>query len=158
MRMSAKDRRMRFNHLIALPGHLLRRAQQSITAIFNQELSDSELTSVQFLALVAIDEMPGLDATRLAEHIFTDKATIGGVIERLLRKGLINRYSAPHDKRTKILSATPAGRAMITVCFDRVDEVQKRFLYPLNEEEKAMFLSFLRRVTEGKDDSKQESI
>jgi DNA-binding MarR family transcriptional regulator len=140
---------MRFFQLTALPGHLLRRAQQTITAIFNQEMADAELTSVQFLALVAIDDIPGLDATRLAERIVTDKATIGGVIERLTRKGLIERRPSPNDKRAKILATTPAGRAMITVCFDRVGEVQRQFLAPLDEREQALFLSLLQRVTEG---------
>jgi DNA-binding MarR family transcriptional regulator len=140
---------MRFLQLITLPGHLLRRAQQTITAIFTQAMAEAELTSVQFLALVAIDDFPGLDATRLAEQTFTDKATIGGVIERLTRKGLIERRTSPHDKRAKILATTPAGRAMITVCFDRVGEVQKQFLAPLDESEKALFLSLLQRLIEG---------
>jgi DNA-binding MarR family transcriptional regulator len=140
---------MRFLQLRAFPGHLLRRAQQTITGLFTQAMADSELTSVQFLALVAIDDISGLDATRLAEQVFTDKATIGGVIERLTRKGLIERRPSPNDKRAKILATTPAGRAMITVCFDRVGEVQKQFLASLDEDEQAIFLSLLKRVTAG---------
>lgn len=151
--MSATASGMRFHELTTLPGHLLRRAQQTITAIYSQAMAESELTSVQFLALVAIDDIPGLDATRLAEQVFTDKATIGGVIERLARKGLIERHPDPHDKRAKILATTPAGRAMITICFDRVGDVQRQFLAPLNAEEQAQFLSLLARVTIGQNSS-----
>jgi MarR family transcriptional regulator, lower aerobic nicotinate degradation pathway regulator len=137
---------MRLDHLKTLPGHLVRRAQQNITSIFTQEMAEFELTSVQYLALVAIDEIPDLDATRLAEHIYIDRATIGGVIERLERKRLIKRRPGAHDKRTKILSVTPAGRAMIAACFERVIKVQSEFLAPLNRNQRVEFMHLLTLV------------
>jgi len=114
-------------------------------------MAEYELTAVQFIALVAIDEGNSLDATRLAESICFDRATIGGVIERLERKGLIERRRSPLDQRIKVLATTPAGRAMITVCFDHVEEVQKEFLAPLDEEEQAQFMRLLARLIDGRE-------
>ncbi|HRO03218.1 MAG TPA: MarR family transcriptional regulator [Terricaulis sp.] len=49
------------------------------------------LTSIQFAALVAINDSPGLDATRLAALIDYDRPTMTGVIDRLEAKGLVMR-------------------------------------------------------------------
>jgi MarR family transcriptional regulator, lower aerobic nicotinate degradation pathway regulator len=58
------------------PGHLIRRVYQFSTAAL-VEAKSSELTPVQFSALVAIRESPGIDATRVGELIYFDRATIG---------------------------------------------------------------------------------
>ena len=48
-----------------LPGHYIRRAQQVSSAYFTEELADSELTSVQMVALVAIVDLVGRTALAL---------------------------------------------------------------------------------------------
>ena len=138
---------MQLARLTSMPGHLIRRAQQISSAIFAEELAESELTSVQLVALVAIIDQPGLDATRLAELIDFDKATIGGVIERLERKGLVERRLSKTDKRVKQLAPTPAGRAMTIASLPALDRVQARILSPLGDEDRATFLRLLAMVT-----------
>lgn len=142
---------MRIDRLKSFPGHLLRRAQQAITGIFYEKMAEYELTAVQFITLVAIDECNGLDATRLAEIICLDRATIGGVIERLERKGLIERRRHAQDQRIKVLATTPAGKAMITVCFGHVEEVQNEFLRPLDQDEQAQFMRLLARLVDARE-------
>ena len=137
---------MQIDKLKSFPGHLMRRAQQTITAFFAEELAEDDLTSVQFIALVAIADLEELDATRLAQLIHFDRATIGGVIERLERKGLVARRQSPLDKRIKVLAATDAGKATILRCFPRVQKAQERFLAPLNEDERRTFMGLLARI------------
>lgn len=140
---------MRINQLKTMPGHLIRRAHQISSAIFNAEMLEFELTSVQFIALVAIADHPGLDATRIAEMTVIDKATVGGVLERLERKGLIVRRKSAADARVKVLAATAAGRALIAVCFRSVDELQKRILGPLSAAEGDIFMELLAKLVGG---------
>lgn len=137
---------MSIDHLKTLPGHLLRRVHQISSAIFSEEMAAYELTSVQFMALVAIADLPEMDATRLSELVDFDKATIGGVIERLERKGLIERQRSAEDKRIKILAATPAGRALIKVSMNKVERVQKRLLAPLPAREQKQLMQLLEKL------------
>ena len=148
---------MLLDRLKAMPGHLLRRAQQRVTAQFAEELGEVDMTSVQFIALVTIAEIRGLDATRLAEVIHHDRATIGGIIERLERKGLIARTQRQRDKRTKELAVTAGGEAAIAACFERVEKVQQRFLAPLDEDEKRLFMALLARLAEA-DETREEGL
>ncbi len=140
---------MSLTELKQMPGHMMRRVQQISTALFAEEMADFNLTSVQFMALVAIGDVPDLDATRLAELIDFDKATIGGVIERLERKRLIERKVSAEDRRVKRLRLTPAGRALVTVSFDRVRRVQQRLTEPLDEAERVVLERLIRKLVEG---------
>lgn len=137
------------DRLQQMPGHLIRRAQQVSTAIFSDEMAAYDLTSVQLVALAAIVDQPGLVATRLAERIDFDKATIGAVVERLVRKGLVVRSASARDARAKQLTATPEGKTMLEAAMPSVEAVQARILAPLTHDEREHLLSLLRRVVEG---------
>ena len=136
---------------LKMPGLSIRRSHQISTACFADELAESELTAVQMLALVTIAEKPGIDATRLSEIIDFDRATIGGVVDRLERKGLIRRAVSQQDKRSKIMKATPAGRALLEISLPRVERVQERLLAPLTPEERKTFLRLIQLVIAGSD-------
>lgn len=137
--------------LLQMPGHFIRRAQQVSSAYFAEELSESELTSVQVVALAAIADNPGIDATRLSEIIDFDRATIGGVVDRLERKGLIQRVVNKQDKRSKAMHATAAGKALLEVNMARVERVQDRLLAPLTPAERDVFLRLIRTIVGGSD-------
>ena len=140
---------MLITRFLQMPGHFIRRAQQVSSAYFAEELADSELTSVQMVALVTIADNPGIDATRLSEIIDFDRATIGGVVDRLQRKGLIQRSVNAQDKRSKTMQATPAGKALLKVSLPRVERVQERLLAPLSPDERETFLRLIKAVIDG---------
>jgi len=49
---------------------------------------------------VAIQNHPGIDATRLSAVIAFDRSTLGNVIERLETKRYVTRRSGREDKRS----------------------------------------------------------
>lgn len=140
---------MMIDRLQQMPGHLIRRAQQVSTAIFSEEMTAFDLTSVQLVALAAIVDQPGLVATRLAERIDFDKATIGAVVERLVRKGLVVRSASEADRRVKQLTATKSGEELLAAAMPSVERVQARMLAPLSDGEQEQLLALLGRVVEG---------
>ena len=75
------------------PGHLIRRLQQAAVAIFHKEVGELgyDLTPVQYAALDKTQANPGIDQMTLAGLIAYDRATITGVIDRLVQKGLMVR-------------------------------------------------------------------
>ena len=98
---------------IEMAGHLIRRLHQQSTQIFQAQTQAAgfDLTSVQFAALDAIAQQPGIDQASLAATIGFDRATIGGVIDRLERKGLVQRVVSEQDRRARQLHLTRRGRA-----------------------------------------------
>jgi len=94
-----------------MPGHLIRRMHQASQAIFDGEMSRTgfDLTPVQYAALAAIAERPGLDQASLASAIVFDRATTGGVIDRLEGKGYVRREIDRADRRARRLFLEQAG-------------------------------------------------
>ncbi len=123
-----------------------RGSSQAVVAIFAEECVASGLTSVQFAALMAIRESPGLDATRLASVIAFDRSTLGDVLERLERKGWIVRSASPGDQRIKLLHLSPAGSAVLAGVEPEVQRVQQRLLAPLEPGERSEMMRMLTRL------------
>jgi DNA-binding MarR family transcriptional regulator len=141
------------NELYRMPGHLIRRAQQISTALFSEECEGFNLTSVQFAALFAINQTPGLDATRLARLIDFDRSTIGDVLERLEAKTWIRREPSPHDRRVKLLYLAPDGERLLHDVEPAVRRVQERLLAPLAPQDRLIMLKLLIALVDLHDDA-----
>ncbi len=149
---------MAMDELYAKPGHLLRRAHQISVALFTEECTKHDLTSVQYAALVAIDENPGVDATRLSGLIAFDRSTLGGVIERLEAKDLIYRRASEEDKRIKLLYLSPAGRSLLTTVTTAVERVQERILEPLRPADRKTLIQLLTQLVSLHNDTLPSSL
>jgi DNA-binding MarR family transcriptional regulator len=149
----AEHQPMAMTSLYGKPGHLIRRAQQIAVAIFMDECAAFDVTPVQYAALVAIRETPGIAATQLSSVVAFDRSTLGKVLERLEAKKLIVRKPTTEDKRTKLLHLTPAGRTLLDAVEPLVQRSQKRILQPLNAKERALFVELLHRMVELNNDS-----
>jgi DNA-binding MarR family transcriptional regulator len=132
--------------LQGMPGHLIRRAQQLSNAVFAEECSGFDITSVQFAALFALRGAGELDATRLAEQIAFDRSTIGDVLDRLEAKGWIERRASPSDRRIKLVRLTPQGLDLLTKVEPAVDRVQERLLEPFSAAEQRQLMALLKRL------------
>jgi DNA-binding MarR family transcriptional regulator len=134
-----------------LPGHLIRRVHQLSTAHFAEECG-SELTAVQYAALVTIAAHPGIDATRLSEIIFFDRSTIGDVLDRMESKGWIRREATPADRRIKLLELSPAGRGVLQEVEPGIRRVQERLLAPLTAAEARTLVRLLAKMADAAED------
>ena len=131
-----------------MAGHLIRRLHQQSTQVFVQrtQAAGFDLTPVQFAALDAIQAHPATDQARVAEAIAYDRATIGGVIERLEKKGWVRRVVSEQDRRARQLSLTAKGRSVCLALRPVVLDLQKDILVPLSEEEQARLVRLAQRV------------
>lgn len=133
---------------IEMAGHLIRRLHQQSTQIYqaHTQAAGFDLTSVQFAALDAIAQQPGTDQATLAATISFDRATIGGVIDRLESKGLVQRVVSDQDRRARCLHITPAGEHLLAVSRPVVEALQAEILGPLSDTERATFLALANKA------------
>ncbi|MHC2518925.1 MarR family winged helix-turn-helix transcriptional regulator [Bradyrhizobium diazoefficiens] len=130
------------------PNYLFWCLHKTAMSIVTEELDkvDADITPVQYAALIAIQAQPGIDQASLATVIGYDRATIGGVIDRLERKALLSRRIQPHDRRARTLFLESAGHALIANVEDVVEAAQLRILSPLPERDRAKFLSMVAKL------------
>ena len=130
------------------PGHLIRRLQQIAVAIFMAETSGFEVTPVQYSALLAVRNHPGIDQTTLMQIIAFDRSTIGEVLGRLEAKHLVKRSVARSDRRARLLFITSSGRRLLSELTPRVNSVQKAIMAPLKPAERAYFMQIMKRLVD----------
>jgi DNA-binding MarR family transcriptional regulator len=133
---------------IEMAGHLIRRLHQRSTQIFQAQTQAAgfDLTSVQFAALDAIARQPGIDQASLAATIGFDRATIGGVIDRLEHKGLVQRVVSAQDRRARQLHVTPEGKQLLVASRPVVEALQADILAPLSPAQRAAFLRLAQKA------------
>jgi DNA-binding MarR family transcriptional regulator len=137
------------NAIYTMPGHLIRRLQQISVSIFAEGMKAEgiDLTSPQFAALTILEENPGIDQATLAGMIALDRPTIGGVVERLAGKGLVERRTSETDRRAKQLNLTSAGKDMVKRMRPLVVASQAKILDGLSDDEKAQFTAIADKIT-----------
>ncbi|KXU84158.1 MarR family transcriptional regulator [Paraburkholderia monticola] len=105
-------------------GSLVRRAQQRHAAVWLSEVS-TEITSVQYAALEALQETPGVSQRQLGDELDVDRSTIADLVARMVRNGLIERADDPVDKRSYVLFLTTAGKKQLATLRPRVEQVER---------------------------------
>lgn len=129
-------------------GHLIRRLNQHSTQVFGARVQAAgvDLTPVQFAALSVIADHPGLDQARVAAEIAYDRATIGGVIDRLEQKGYVARTVAAHDRRARELRLTEDGTSVLDRIRPVVSALQTEILQGLDATERVTFLDLAQKI------------
>lgn len=137
-----------------LPGHMIRRLQQIAVAIFVAEITAAghDLTPVQYAALATTAAHPGLDQATLAGYIAYDRSTIGGVVDRLVQKGLVIRQTSDRDRRARQLRATEPGLRLIEEIEPAVKRAQDLMLSGLDSHERPQFMALLKKATDATND------
>lgn len=134
--------------VLDMAGHLIRRLHQRSISIFGQRTQEAgfDLTPVQFAALDSIYTYPGSDQAFVAEMIGYDRATIGGVIARLVKKGWVRRFVNEQDRRSHELSLTARGNSVRLALQSIVQDLQKEILVPLNDVDQESLIKLIRQV------------
>lgn len=140
--------------LHGMPGHLIRRMNQIAVSLFMDEVGKVgfDLTPVQYATLVAVAENPGIDQATVAGMVAYDRVTIGGVVDRLVQKAFISRKVSVRDRRARELFITPDGETAIAKITPVVRETQVLMLNGLSDQEKAVFVSLLKKAADGAND------
>lgn len=128
-------------------GHLIRRAQQVHNSLWNLEVSD-EVTSPQLLVLVALDRTPGMDQRSLGLEVSLDRSTTADVVERLMRKGLLERSRDPSDRRRNTLRLTEQGQSLLAELHPRTDAMNELLLSELEPADRAAFVQLFTSFVE----------
>jgi DNA-binding MarR family transcriptional regulator len=71
--------------------------------------SEFELSPPQVRALAVLDPDRPVPMSELADALHCDNSNVTGIVDRLEDRGLVERRSATHDRRVKMLAVTPRG-------------------------------------------------
>ncbi len=90
------------------------RAARALARRFDDALRPLGLTSGQFSLMMSLNrpEPPGMGS--VASLLAMDRTTLTAALKPLQRRGLVEVAIAPADRRGRLLTLTPAGRALLS--------------------------------------------
>jgi len=128
-------------------GFLLSKAYQRAWAIMRDQLEPHELTPPQFGLLAFLWRQDGLTQAELSEQAQIDRTTIGGLVDRLEKAGLVERRQHPQDRRAYKIHLTERGKEMespLSGCAARALETLTAGLLPAEVAELIRMLEVVR--------------
>ncbi len=106
------------------------------------------VTAQQRLLLRCIGKYPGVTAGHLAGLLCLDPGTVSASLNRLERRGLLQRRRDPRDGRRVILGLTASGRSMDQPALGTVESAVEQLLEQVPQHDLASAIRLLERLTE----------
>jgi DNA-binding MarR family transcriptional regulator len=119
--------------------------QRGMRQRLQAEFARGHLTGPQRLVMSALVRTDGLSLKQLSEAVSLAHSTVSGIVDRLVKQGLIERKAHPTDRRITLLTASPTVRNFLTT---RMPELA---LHPLLEALRRASPSERKSITAGLD-------
>ena len=130
--------------------YLLTTAQHSVFQYLNGKLSEYDVTPSQYGVLSCLWQREFATPKQISEILCLETSTISGVLDRMHKKGLIDRVINRDDRREVRVVPTEKGKALQEPISKIIDEVNEEVLKCFTEEEVALLKNQLRIIAEGK--------
>jgi DNA-binding MarR family transcriptional regulator len=118
--------------------------------IFDQAVKEMGITRAQWWALSNLSrhKTEGMNQSDLARALNVGKPTIGGLIDRLTEKGMVERRSQDDDRRVKNIYITDHGYDLIHYMSPIAANLNTVFLEGINEKDIKVAEAVLQRLKE----------
>lgn len=113
---------------IALIGTTIHRVAQLIQQRIDQDIRDSGLTRLSWMAAAHVEDAPGLTIGDLADRLEVGPATAGQLVDRMVRGGWVERSPSLDDRRSQIVTATSKAGAMLEELAPRQSALEHEIL------------------------------
>lgn len=110
--------------------------------------AEFELSPPQVMALRALEPGEPMPMSRLAKALYCDNSNVTGIVDRLEDRGLVERRSAEHDRRVKMLAVTDDGADVRTRLLERLGQAPEP-LIALDPADQRALRDIMRRALRG---------
>jgi len=127
---------------------LIRSAHRLINRLTQPEADALGLTLPRLWVLVHVDECPRLTMGALARRMGLSRSAVTGLVDDMVRSGLVRREDDPDDRRIIRLALTPDGEAALRRLLARRAQVVADALHQVSEAEAEALLAGLERLVD----------
>lgn len=128
---------------------LLTNAQHNVFRYLSKRLSEYDVTPVQHGVLSCLMGKSYDTPKHLAENLSLETSTISGILDRMQKKGLIDRVVNKEDRREVQVRITEKGRELEDKIGVIIDEVNAEVLKNFTDDEITYIKNSLRTIASG---------
>lgn len=99
------DQKQRMHEIV----ESFREVKRAFYQLLSKQAEPFGITGIQFMALKRIQNNPHIGVTELADQMRMGNSTVSGVIDRLVKAGLVVRERLDSDRRSVVLQITDKG-------------------------------------------------
>jgi DNA-binding MarR family transcriptional regulator len=136
---------------------LIRRLMQAEEQYTKALEKTHHVTSAQLSCLLALHENGPLRPSQIGRHIMVNSSTVTGIIDRLERKGLVERSRVSQDRRVITVSLTAEGLMLVENAPLPVQDKIVSGMRRLPSEEIEQIIGGLKRLTRMLDDPGEDT-
>ena len=109
-------------------------------------LKEYNLTTSQWSVLKLLCEKDNMTQVEIAKNFKTDKMTIGGVVDKLISKNLIERKRSTTDRRSYYVYILDEGKRIVSIIEKYAVDINEKALSGFTESEVEQFKLYLERI------------
>ena len=132
-------------------GYWLRQVYLAISEALQSRLDPYGVTVAQWPVLSSLHSGTSRTPAELADHIGLNRSAITRLLDRLEKKGFVERESSEHDGRSYRIRLTESGRRVVPELAELSRAVNAQFLLGLSPGERLGFQQTLHRMLENVD-------
>ena len=132
-------------------GFMLSRVRKSYIGEVEKELTPYDISSSQWAVILNIADGRGGTAAELCKTMRYDPGAMTRMLDRLERKGFLQRSRMPGDRRTVQLELTPSGKALRPKIVAALVRVLNRLLVGFSKSEVGQLQNLLKRMQDNVD-------
>ena len=127
-------------------GYQVYTAQKALARSLDITLAPFGITSGQWNALNQLDEHGAMTQKDLAELLRKEPATVARLLDRLVKRGLVQRKPHPKDRRANIVENTPDASKLLVEIQPAVVARATQNAEGIYDDDLAVFFDVLDRV------------
>ena len=128
---------------------VLWRAARAVEEHAVRSVSAAGLCASDFGVLEALLHKGALPVNTIGKKVLLTSGSITTAVDRLERRGLVERRDAPADRRARVVHLTPEGRKLIKRAFTQHAADMEQASAALNESERQTLLRLLKKLGYG---------
>jgi DNA-binding MarR family transcriptional regulator len=105
----------------------LRQASRYITGVYDQALNGTGLRVTQFSILYKLSALGPMTVNQMSVELVMDRTTLTRNLKPLERDELVTTGPSEHDKRERVISLSPAGKAKVKAMLPLWRKAQQAF-------------------------------
>ncbi len=128
---------------------VLWKAQRAVDVHARRSIAESGMCGSDFGVLEALLHKGPMPVNVIGAKVLLTSGSITTAVDRLERRGLVERKSDPNDRRARIVHLTEAGHELIVRLFEKHERDMERAVSGLTPAERGFLVDLLRRLGRG---------
>jgi MarR family transcriptional regulator, 2-MHQ and catechol-resistance regulon repressor len=125
---------------------VLSKCHRVLSHIAERSIADTGLCLTDFGTLEALLHKGPLTITEIQGKVLLASGSMTAAVDRLEKRGLIQRGSSPNDRRAKVLHLTAEGKRVVEAAFRGHAATLEQAMEILSEDEKRQLQQLLKKL------------